>query len=82
MTGCDEERERIQQEIAARVQRLTPEQTATAQGLQEAYRQRRRKYLEELYREAARRIAPEMAQGEANGQENDLPAPTGETFLL
>lgn len=43
MTGCDEKRERIRQQIAARVSRvdITPEWLAQQQSKQESYRQRR-----------------------------------------
>ena len=49
MTGCDEERERIRQSIAARVTPMTDAQREAAKGLQQAYEQRRRAYLAELY---------------------------------
>jgi hypothetical protein len=81
VTGCDDERERIAQEIAARVTRRETNEKPTADELQKAYEQCRRAYLKTLY-EKRPAIQPETTPREENGTQDCLPLPTGKKSLL
>lgn len=81
MNGCDDERCRMRQEIAARVARIapTPETMALAQALQDAYQKRRRDYLNALYPEGSA-AQPETAPGQTS--ESEAPSHTPAEKLL
>ncbi|MBV8772707.1 MAG: hypothetical protein JO166_10340 [Deltaproteobacteria bacterium] len=81
MTGCDEERERIRQSIAARATRMTDAQHQAARGLQETYKQRRRNYLTELYGKYPY-DEPETTQGEAISDDELHPHPADSKLLV
>ena len=80
MTGCDEERERIRQSIAARATRMTDAQHQAARGLQETYKQRRRNYLTELYGKYPYN-EPETPQGETNADDEQNHPPDGKLLV-
>lgn len=81
MTGCDEERERIRQQLAARVTRMTDTQREASKPLQDAYAQRRRIYLTTISKEQPI-IQPETARGEAKADDEHLPHPADSKLLL